>query len=382
MKLTRWGRAAATIFLLVCLLCWAAGGVALLFSAFGIAVWCLAAWQAQRQTRGIELRVLPGPPHWTGDAFEFELELRSVGRSRGPRRHLVITRTQIHGRKGLERPIGSIEQWSAVGPKVIRCSHRHLSRGREVELALTLDSSYPFGLLRSQRKFLLAVDMLGWPRLGSWRSDIATARQRHEGQDRQTRNDGQDEFRQLSPWRPGMSTRHMHWKLSERRGMWLVQELEDQASGPLEIEFINGLAGRAEGTQSKRSFETAVSLTATLVDHHLRRGVPVTLRLSEYPEHVYIFRGRPGRMDSLQLLSEVKARPLAKELLQEEVNAAGTRAAHLIVVVGGRGIHLPGNGHPRSPRVLDVDAPDMDQVFQRARELEPKSSAAQRGSAG
>ncbi len=379
LRLTPAGRVTLTVFLLGSLLGWAAGGVAMLFNAFGAAVWILALLASHRQTRGIELRVLPGPAHWTGETFAFEVVMylphSGLGFSSGARRDLVISRTPERGRVGLIRPIGSVEALTPGTPTTVICEHRHQIRGRETQLALTLDSSHPFGLLHCARSYKLTVDMLAWPRLGSWRAPSERPIDREPTQRTGVRRRGNEEFRQLAPWRPGMSMHDIHWKHSARRGVWQVQEKEGEATGPAEIELITSVRGSSEGGARNRSFETAISLTATLVDYHLRKGTTVHLRLSSTPDQVFQLQGRAGRVSALDLLADVEAQHVSNDELKEQVHRARARRPRQVVLAGGGGL---GNlSAPSSVQVLDVDAADIDLVFRRVQEQTDKSLTAQ-----
>ncbi|MCP5023783.1 MAG: DUF58 domain-containing protein [bacterium] len=379
LRLTPAGRVTLTLFLLGSLLGWTAGGVAMLFNAFGAAVWILALLASYRQTRGIELRVLPGPAHWAGETFGFEVVMHlphsGLGFSSGARRNLVISRTPERGRVGLDRPIGSAEALTPGTPTTVICEYRHQMRGRETQLALTLDSCHPFGLLHCTRSYKLTVDMLAWPRLGLWRAPSERRVDREPTQRTGVRRRGNEEFRLLAPWRPGMNMHDIHWKHSARRGMWLVQEKEGEATGPVEIELITSVRGSSEGGARNRSFETAVSLTATLVDFHLRKGTPVHLRLSSTPDKVFQLQGRVGRVSALDLLADVQAQHASSNELKELVHSARARRPRQVVLAGGSG--LGDLSEPSSVQVLDVDAADIDLVFRRVQEQADNSPTAQ-----
>jgi uncharacterized protein (DUF58 family) len=361
------GRVALPVYLMGSLVGWATGGVGMLFPAFGSAVWLVAIWYALRQSDGVQLRALNSPPHWTGDAFLFDLELST--RHRRTLRDLTLClRSERKGHTGSERPNAFLARIQGGHEQVIPCGYRHLSRGQVHGLKLALFSLFPLALLRVERHFELPVKLLAWPRLGAWRGPAPASASRGTAQHQQARQQGLDEFYQLSPWRAGMSRRHLHWKLSARRGRPLQQELEAESEGSITVELLlAGTAGRSTRSSGLIPFETAVALTATLVDHHLRKGRQVDLVLRGNPgPPLDILRGRAGRTAALNALALVQPFLVPTEEFTARLQASIRRCPAQLILATSPSILKRVSCRKNSTQLLNVEDPSIDTLFRRA----------------
>lgn len=374
------------------LLGWAAGGVALVFGACALAIPLLAALWAWRNGRGALLRVSPEPPHTVGEPFLFELELHAPGPFTGGR-DLFFSLAPVETPPPLgsgsvaargaprraPRPIGSLLHLPARGSARARCAHRWLRRGRQRELSLVTHSTYPFSLWRVERTYALELDALAWPRLGHVRAPELLAEahvERDPGPRRAPREE--DEFHQLRPWREGMSLRRVHWKLSARRGRPILRELRGENAPPVELALATFVAERrGPGRRRGHSFEAAVSLVATLVAHHLRRGRPVRLSirgaggeaLPALPE----LRGRSGRRRALDLLAEVEPTIVEPEEFELSCRRAAEELGAGVLIVAAAGLGSEFSATDGHVRIVDVDGARIDALFQRGAELQGAS---------
>lgn len=365
------GRVFLPLVGLALLLSWAAGGLALLLAAFGLATVLLTPLLAWRNLRGLSVRATAPGQHMVGESFLLELEL--AHRAAGGAAHDLLLAVPTSPRARL-RPAGHV-RWLRAGSRLVTpCAHRWVERGRYLELPLSIYSSYPFGLLRCERRFTLPVDLLALPRLGSLADisrfpsggDLSSALERRVGQ-------LEDEFYQLREWREGESLRRVHWKLSARRRRPILRDLRSRAEAPLRLVLHTAIATRAgERSGGSRSFETAVCLVATLGEHFLRRGRAVELVLvGGEPVAVTGLRGRTGLSRLLAILAEVHAEEEALDAARIEarlVEAARGREASIAVVVAGGRLEGARRGRRTGPgMVIDVESAGIDAIFQRGR---------------
>ena len=347
---------------------WAASGTGLLFGAFGLAIVVAALFLAARNTRGIELSLVRPAAHLVGESFFVELDV-TLPRGRRVARDLLFSPVESRG-KNL-RPAGMLPETSAGEATRVSCAHRLLDRGRQREFRVVLHSSFPFGIFRSECRYTLPTEMLALPRLGTL-ADLGRLPVGPSDVLRRERISSPlaEDFYQLREWREGESLRHVHWKLSARRGRPILRDLKQSSEAPVRLLLLKGIAsGRGKRRGRYPSFENAVSLAATIGEYFLRRGRRVSLSLvgealDTYPE----LRGRAGLFRLLEALADVSAESVEPEHLRKILAAARAENAGAIVVLAGRRASRTDDSHrPSDARVIDVDAVDIDAVFQRGR---------------
>ena len=277
----------------------------------------------------------------------------------GPAHDLVLTL----GGKGA-RPAGLL---SLLEPG--RATHTPLAlklteRGPIGQLELTIESSYPFGLLTHAARYPLPVDLVGLPRLWSL-GDLARLEARGSELTRalHARASEEDEFRSVVEWRPGQSLRRAHWKLTARRGRPLLVEREERSSAPVMIVLATELAPRSR--RRPESFELAVALCATLCEHYLRRCVSVRLWIGgEDPAAAARAWGRDGLTACLVRLAHAQQREASPvSLSAARPSQLRRRDEDLILVHAGA---LPAHSELEpddASLVLDVEAPGLDALF-------------------
>ncbi len=341
------------------LFAWVLGGVAQIFAALMLSVLASAFLIGHFNSRGILVRVRRVEYRTVGESFLLQLELQRTG-AHGASRDLLLSRNSMGSRA--PRPTGLVDVLEGSEPLRVPLAHKLTQRGRTRQLHLRIDSSFPFGLVCFSAHYDLEVDLLALPRLGSL-GDLAlltTHMSEHDQSHRRSRCE-QEEFHSLAEWREGMSLRNVHWKLSARRGRQLVRRLEGRSEPAVRLVLITALGYGAR----PRSFETAVSLTATLCEHFLRQGRRVQLHyagasLTTAPAGV----GRGGWAACLESLAEVQGTSgcptvdLAALLDLDEREGEDT----IVVFAGGqRPAELLNS--PKSALQLDVDAPAIDGIF-------------------
>lgn len=391
------GRLFLPLFGIGALLGWAAGGIGLLFAAFGLAVLFVAFVLAWRNTNALQLHVLPSPAHSVGEAFLFPIELRSK-RQGACSRDLYLSIAEDRKGRGEpgDRPVGGRAEIEGGSTQRLSVGYRHQRRGRRTELEVLLHSSYPFGLLRIDRSFRVPVDLLAWPRLGRLRNKRRLNSRPIERQERRERSPLQeDEFFQLREWRKGMSLRRAHWKLSAKRGRPILQELRGDLDGHVHLGLSSSVCERIGVQRGQRhSFESAVCLVATLLQHHLSSGCTVNLALEgeagSYEVHTGL-RGRRGLLQGMDALALIEARvvdaaTLGQGLLQglevapgstwiyaggDRLEAGAAQAASLGALssraLSSKAMSSKALSLKTLPlKTIDVDSPHIDDVFQRS----------------
>ena len=368
LRLETGGRVFLPLAVIGLLLGWAAGDVALLFAASALAIPAVAALWAWMNGAGLELRLAPEPPHPVGEPFQFELELRSRP-GPGRLRDLLLAVERPAPRPGdaprEARPSGVACELPRGTRSHLRLGHRYLRRGRHRRLVVLVQSSYPFGIWRVERRYELELAGLAWPRVGPLRDLRRLDGQRaRAGEAARRAARGEDDFHRLRAWRPGMSLRQVHWKHSARRGQLLLQERRGEWEPPLRVALLDTVVERRGiGSRRNHGFEAAVTLAASLCVHHLRRGRRVQLELHGADEvRTHDLHGRAGRHRALDLLALVEPRMVKPAELETELAR--------LTGGGGAGVVLcAGAGQVRSSRdsgawrTIDVDAEGLDSFF-------------------
>jgi uncharacterized protein (DUF58 family) len=338
------------------LLAWALGGVALVFAALMVSALACSWLLGRRNLRGIALRSRRSELRTVGEEFLLELELLRAERS-SPARDLVFA---VGGTSS--RPAGLLSLSEPGRATRTPLALKLTQRGPVAELELTVESSYPFGLLTHAARYSLPVDLVGLPRLGSL-GDLARleARGSELTRARHTRPSEEDEFRSVVEWRPGQSLRRAHWKLTARRGRPLLVEREERSAVPVMIVLATELAPKSR--RRPESFELAVSLCATLCEHYLRRGVSVRLDTGEEEPAPRVW-GREGLTSCLVRLAHAQQHETAPLHPTAARPSPLRRRDEALILVHAGNLSAASRVEPGDASlVLDVDAPGLDALF-------------------
>jgi uncharacterized protein (DUF58 family) len=354
----------------------------------------LLAWL---QMRGVQVGAPPGRTVFVGEPFELKPVLEN--RARWFAAHDLVLGVG-DGVRGRMRPVGYLPCLAPQSTRSGRCAWRLPRRGPVSECTLTVMSSFPFGLVERRLVFTLPTELLALPRLGTLRElgsllqPAAGARRR-----RTATRQGHEEFFGLRDWREGESPRLVHWKTSARRGRPVVRELEGEDRPPVRIVLsgfvpppaangaLSALATHERG-RPHAGFERAVGLTATLVEHLLRRRYRVSLAFAgdrPWERDLPVTRGAllSALADLARVQPLVRARPVGQRALFERARRRGELA---ILVDAGPGPGPTGSGRPgpigaqraravRTPGVvLHVDHPSLAELYTTARRGEPRTA--------
>lgn len=193
-------------------------------------------------------------------------------------------------------PTFSLEVEDLVGQRPVdrRCYFLKIPAGRRQETAyrhviprrgvyrltgFRLATRFPFGLIRKSRDVENVSEMLVYPALVPLADadlPLGVPQDRASSSSRAARA---GEFLGLREFRAGDDPRQIHWRLSAKRGRWLVRESEDEA-GRVVLVRLEMPPGNDVGANDE-SFERAVSLAASAVVALLRRGFSVGLRAGD-----------------------------------------------------------------------------------------------------
>ncbi|NUQ00449.1 MAG: DUF58 domain-containing protein [Armatimonadetes bacterium] len=138
------------------------------------------------------------------------------------------------------------------------------------------------------------------------------------------------DFRGTREYQPGDDLRRIHWRSTARRGRPIVVEFEEPATTDLFIVLdVSPTAAQGEGREN--TFETAVTVAASVIEYELEHGNAVGLYLDgPEPTHLALTRERHELLRFLEALALVEAdapRPLA-----ETIARAGELVPHTAVV--------------------------------------------------
>jgi uncharacterized protein (DUF58 family) len=149
------------------------------------------------------------------------------------------------------------ERWEGTGP----------ARGRYRFEALEVATRSPFGLLERRMSETTPAQVLVYPRIGQlqrpWHRIYRESTETRRGR-RHDRSAQQQEYHGLRDYRPGDSSRLIHWRTSARVGQPMVKEFEQQNEQDLAI-LLDAWLPRSKATPEQRELlEEAIRFAATL----------------------------------------------------------------------------------------------------------------------
>jgi len=149
-----------------------------------------------------------------------------------------------------------------------------LHRGRMALRGVRLATVFPFGLVRARKVFEQKASLVVWPARGRLKRGLLG---KGEAQSTSTvpssRSGGTDEFFGLREYRPGDSTRWIHWRRSAGRRMPVVREMSRPRPRTLWVVLDTLLDGRAGRNWASR--ERAIRMAATIIEDALAAGFRV-----------------------------------------------------------------------------------------------------------
>ena len=209
-----------------------------------------------------------------------------------------------------------------------------LHRGRLKLERIDLRTTFPFGLVRADRRINQAATIVVWPARGR-----LTERLLHRGAVETSSappsqvSGGQDEFFGLREYRPGDNPRWIHWRRSATRKAPVVREMARPLPETVWVLLDTHWPEASEEGGALR--DRALRFAATLIDHALGRGCQVGMALaySSGPRALPPASGRHHRNALLDALSGVDANTsVTMDRVLSAVRPHALRQAEVIVV--------------------------------------------------
>jgi uncharacterized protein (DUF58 family) len=162
----------------------------------------------------------------------------------------------------------------ARGGYLLRSEAVPLHRGRVRLGGVRIGTTFPFGLLWARSTFDLPATLIVWPARGTLARGLLGRGDAHSSSiTPSSRSGGADEFFGLREYRPGDSTRWIHWRRSAGRHMPVVREMSRPRPRTLWV-VLDTLLDDASG-RSWPARERAIRLAATIIEDALAAGFRV-----------------------------------------------------------------------------------------------------------
>jgi len=241
-------------------------------------------------------------------------------------------------------------------------------RGRITLNSISLSTTFPFGLVRADRKVTQTTSIVVWPARGRLKQRLL-----HRGAVETSSappsqaSGGSDEFFGLREYRPGDNPRWIHWRRSATRRAPVVREMARPL--PETLWVLVDARATEQSTQDPALCERVLRLAATLIDHAFIRSYHVGLGLADTdgPRLWAPASGRGQRNDLLDALSDADANtPVAIEEVLARMDPRALRQAQVVVVTPRPDVS-PGAlaGLRRACKHLTVVASNrLDRVFE------------------
>ncbi len=219
-------------------------------------------------------------PLFAGEAFYSEITVENGGAFL-PSSLLLVSDTGVGDGMPEFRFSSSINHVPPGGKTSTRQLIRFSQRGNVYFRKITITSTFPLGLFKSAREYHLRDQAVVYPRLRSIPSALFPEAVRC-GSDfpfSVTAAGKEEEFAGLREFWHGDNPKWIHWKSSARRcNQLLVREFEGASARHVLLVLKTLLPGKSR--KSRKQFETAVSVAASLARELVRRGYIVDFRIS------------------------------------------------------------------------------------------------------
>jgi len=307
-----------TLFFLAC--CMAVSPVV----SYGLAAAGLRTVSAERRV----------PPRLWPDEQVY-VELRILNQAALPKALLLVEESLPEGLRGdPDEPPECVIPMLWGEPFVHRYPLVAEQRGRYLLPPVTARAIDTFDLFQARRAIGPPNEVVVYPRtveLGV--ATLAGAKLLGQTPDRRT-SDGTD-FSSTREYRPGDDLRRIHWPSTARLGKPIVVEYEQPTTANLFVVLDAGAAGLV-GAGKDNTFETGVTVAASLIHHELDRGSPVGLYVAgAEPVYLPMTGDRSAMLGFLEVLALLEAD--ARASLPSALFAAAElapRGARLLVVSG------------------------------------------------
>jgi len=353
---------------------WAGAPTVGLVASGGLALMLLAPLLARIHLTRL---VITGPAEDTAFVgVNHRLELTLENRGLFTARDLLVTVQD--GRRAGTPPSGHLASLTPGRSQRVVARPRFPERGRHSTVIASVESSFPFGLFVSRVDFEIPIDLLVLPRLGRLGPLEQRLPRRGGSIEEATRGMlGSGEFYSLRDWREGEPLRSVAWKLSARRGRLLARDLLSEDRPKVQVVLSTWLPAVPPHSRRVPSFERAVSLAGTIVEHLLRNGHRVGLVLAG-PEvqALPLARGRGDLLPLLAALAEVEPAQGEPQNALRALAQTPKGAVPILVLAGGAAGDELAAAAPAGALVLDVDDDTGIEVFEGMLPLEAARRAA------
>jgi len=264
---------------------------------------------------------------WPGERSE--IELRVVNDAKLPKALLLIDEELPAGLDGdEEQPPNCVVPMLWGEPFHYRYPITARVRGRYRLPPVQATAVDTFDLFGAHRAVGPADEVIVYPRTVPLAADTLTGSKLVAAVADHRTHDGTD-FRHTREYRPGDDLRRIHWPSTARLGKPIVVEYEEPTSSNLFI-VLDASPDAVLGMDRDTTFETGVTLAASLIRHELEHGSAVGLFVdADPPIHMSLTDDRQAMLEFFERLAIVEpnaTRPFAEALLLAgELAPSGTR---------------------------------------------------------
>jgi uncharacterized protein (DUF58 family) len=290
------------------------------------------AWTAWRSARRLTATRRPSAPVFPGEAVVVSVEIANP--SGRPVTALVADRSRWNRAAWLLAPL------AARASRTLTARWTFPVRGRHPVEPLTVEASYPFGLVRAVRELGGPGEVFVLPAVG--RVDLAGFRRwlaRGVSGESQSRRPSRradprtGDVRGLRPYRLGDSPRDIHWRSSARRNQLLVREYDRGDPVGLVIVVDPWVPDGPATPEADRRLEWALSLATTLGQAWCDTGdgSELTLIIPGSPPVVRSGRCTPGFVrQAFVVLADLAGSPAVPTAVPTQARRS-SRAARVVV---------------------------------------------------
>ena len=237
----------------------------------------VAAWIAWRNLAGLSVGVTERLTTSAGARTSVEFGLETA-RGGGARDVQLTVLPPGGATPGLVAHVGRLECESL---EVVAGRLRWGARSRVQSITLRASSTFPAGLFEMRRTYRLDIDHWVQPRvLRSSRLRAELRSRAGEGNSVSRGRPRGDELHGIEPWRPGMPTSRVVWKLAGRHRELVARRCLGPDLPQVDLSFDPGIrVGSSRG--ARQTFEFGVVLFASLAASLLAEGTRVSVNVGD-----------------------------------------------------------------------------------------------------
>ena len=263
-----------------------------------------------------------------GQVAHVDLHLSNQGRAPTG---LLLVEEQVPYALGV-RPRFVIDRMGPNWHRSVRYAVRSELRGRYTLGPMTVRINDPFGLVAFVRSFQSSATLVVTPEVVPLPAIPLAGTYSGTGEHRpRSFAGGSAEDVTTREYRHGDDLRRVHWRSSAHAGELMVRR-EEQPWESRATLFVDNRRHLHRGSGSGSSFETAVTITASIASHLLQRGFEVSLVSSAGPLLSHGRESRPDRTALLEALAVLQESPRIH--LSAESLSAMTQGGLVLAVLG------------------------------------------------